>query len=195
MIGKIKQAPIGYTGEVDLTWLDGRGMTVKRKTIKNNGVNNLFMLLCEFLNGSLTSGSDPSAIVQGIRNRLPRYLAIGSPTSVEPTTIAMTSLQDTTEMGVQERFPLMTNGTWVVDVHGMVCIQYSCNIPHSSVGNAQIKEMGICSSAIPGTNDLLARITVARGTENGVQIPAGNSLLVNWRIYFTNNAMNLGEDE
>jgi hypothetical protein len=193
MIVKIQQAPIGYTGEVTLTMLDEKGMAGDKKIIKNNGVNNLFKLFCQFLNGSLLSGSDTNEIVQTIKNKLPRFLAIGSPESVAPTSIEMNTLQDETELGLEERFPLVNNGTWFVDANGLVCIQFSCNIPYTSVGSAQIKEMGLFASPEQGTNDMLARITLASGAEQGVQIIQGQSILINWRIYFANKAISTEE--
>jgi hypothetical protein len=190
---QIKQEPVKYTGIVSLNLLDRRGLQIKRQTIKNNGVNNLFFLLCNLLNGELTNArhnlSDANSILLNIQSQIPRFLAIGSPKNVIGTSIDMTKLQDATEMGLNQRFLLTTNSVTSVDANGVVFTQWSCNIPHTSVGNAEIKELGLHPSEIGGANgasDLLARIITTTGQNPGIQIGDGQSLLVNWKIFFTN---------
>lgn len=183
----VKQEPTSYSGIVTLTVLNKRGLAVEKKVIKNNGVNRLFALLCRFLNGSLTMGKPDSDAVQAIKSineALPKFLAVGE--GSDSTTTTMSSLQDEI---VDQRFLLTTNGVVSYDSSGRPFTQFSCNIPYASVKGANLKEFGLFAGGIKDKQDMLARITI----EPGLELEDGQSLLINWRIYFTNKGVETDE--
>lgn len=127
-----------------------------------------------------------------INGQIPNYLALGR--AANPTVtddMFTTTLNQEIDIGSRidcsgKQGPIIdrTSGDYSIRA------KFAFSVPHSTVGNTAITEMGLCSSATVGTNTVMARVVTMEETEQGTQlgitIPEGQSLLISWELAFRN---------
>ena len=180
---KVTQQPISYKGNVKLK-VQKNGLTVREVKISNSGTMLLFQGLGRFLLGQFANSSS-NLLNQNMY--IPRYLGVGRQTTLTPTDPLTYRLYNEYDFG--SRF-ILTSGNTVVDTQAKTVIApFKVTIPYSSVSNSRITELGLFTSAIPNTSDLLARVNIPpeiEGEEPGIKLDVGMSLFIEWNIVIQN---------
>ena len=188
--GSTKSA-ITSKGSVNLSVLRDK-VVVKKDTIKNTATLNLLNGYANVVNHSFNRQSaTPGAFT-------PLYLGVGNcgdsgkppaATSMEPP------YELVGEINIGKRLDVSVASTSIISLDGTQGIKVVLNavIPSSAcAGGARITEIGLFSSGTINSATMLARIPIinadtgADGTDYGIVIEPGTSLLVEWSIEIKN---------
>ena len=160
-----KSSIITYEGNVSLK-LVRNGNIIKKSTIKNNGVNELFYGIAEWLTS------------EGSQIRKPNYLGIGN--GEGGTTVDLNSLINEysgKRVGLTGKYFTINE-----DNNGYIA-NFTATITYASIGGSPIKEIGLFGTI--STDSLLARITTP-GDGSGIILPIGTDLIIDWSILVKN---------
>lgn len=183
-IAIVKPAAMTYEGKVSMWLVDKGGHKKPVGTVKNAGTRILFQLLCRVLLGMENTRS--------IRNQIPNYLAIGNaPTPTTTDDMFTTTLNQEIDIGT--RVECSGKSGPVIDRTAgdySIRARFAFSIPHSTVGERTITELGLCSSGTVYANTVMARVVTTEedesGRQVGISIPQGQSLLISWELAFRN---------
>jgi hypothetical protein len=177
--------PILYEGQVSLQF-QNKGVKGKKVTFKNNGCRLLFQGICRFLL-KMSMREDNVATALNIDRAVPNFLAIGSEERITQTDPIFDDRLKA-EMDIGSRFDIVNRRGPITNVSdSSIRAEFTATIPYTSVGSRNITEMGLCSTSTIGDPSMLARIiTVNDDFPDGITIPPGQNVIVNWQIIFRN---------
>lgn len=183
-IAIVKPAAMTYEGRVSMWLVDKGGHKKPVGTVKNSGTRILFQLLCRVLLGMENT--------QSIKNQIPNYLAIGNAANPTATDDMFTTTLNQ-EIDIGTRIECSGKSGPVIDRTAgdySIRARFAFSIPHSTIGDRTITELGLCSSGTVYANTVMARVVTTEenesGNQVGISIPQGQSLLISWELAFRN---------
>lgn len=179
---KVSQHPISYEGRVVLK-IQKEGFTVKQYEIKNSGTILLFNGIARFLRGDFNNSDFETY------SYIPNYLGVGYQENLTATDPLSYKLFN--ELPV-DRILLTKQDIKINPNTNSVELPLAATLLYSEIGARRVSELGLFSTASPGSSSMLARITIPSGYDDsglpGIELPVGMNLLVEWNIVIQNSA-------
>lgn len=177
-VGTVKESATAVGGNVSLKKIR-RGVVVSTNRYNNHATVNLLYGLVRFIRQDFRNFPKASD------NFIPQFLGVGVGFTEK---LSATDRALTQELEITRRFDIVPGQIDAREEQGLIKLTLTSFITSNIVGGQELKELGLFTSATPGTGIMLAKVNILDEQGKGQTLGVGESLQIDWEITLGNSA-------